>query len=32
MGGIMIDRISRFLESWPGIAAMWAALIVYCYW
>ena len=22
----------RFLESWPGVIAMWAALAIYCYW
>ena len=22
---------ARFLETWPGVAAMWLALIAYCY-
>lgn len=27
----MIARLARFIESWPGVAAMWLALAAYCY-
>ena len=27
----MIERLARFLESWPGVIAMWLALAAYCY-
>ena len=27
----VIARLARFVESWPGVIAMWLALAVYCY-
>ena len=26
-----VEGLARFLESWPGVVALWLALTAYCY-